>query len=105
MEQRAAAKFCGYSKKAWDNDLEVAINSSSWVELSAEQHEALRCLGYNQPSWDKVEHVEEQTEEPEEKSETKDERDAGKDQPAYDKYWRELSMEQRAAAKFCGYSK
>ena len=50
-EQRTAAKLCGYSKSAWDNDKDVEIEQRSWAEVSEEQRAALSCLGYTQQTW------------------------------------------------------
>ena len=48
VEQRTAAKLCGYSKSAWDNDKDVKNEQRTGAEMSNEQRAAPSCLGYTQ---------------------------------------------------------
>ena len=41
-EQRTAAKLCGYSASACDDDKDVEIEQRSWTDVSEEQRETLR---------------------------------------------------------------
>ena len=50
-EQRTAAKLCGFSKSACDNDKDVEIEQRTWAEMSEEQRVAPSCLGYTQQTW------------------------------------------------------
>jgi hypothetical protein len=53
---QAAAETLGYNQQSWDGSKKVAASSKSWKDLSADEKEAAKVLGYDRCRWDKVDY-------------------------------------------------
>lgn len=107
---QTAAKAMGYTASTWDEDEDIAYDSKSFAELTVQEKHAAMFLGLNPIEerldiwWDEVDS---DTQKYAialgwDKSKWDDEWEI-QDLPCEHLYWKELTEEQKTAARYFGY--